>query len=75
MVKGFVKNVSPRGFCFVKITDNESVYYGEDIFLHSSRFINLDFNNLKKGDMVDIGMIKSTKKGLLGDEISLIEGN
>ncbi len=73
MVRGYVKNVSPRGFCFVKITDNENVYSGEDIFSHSNQFSNLDFDKVKKGDIVDIEIINQTEKGLSGDRISIVE--
>jgi len=72
MVKGIIKRKC-NGYLFTKITDEDSVYRGEDVFCYITEFIDKDFDKLREGDFVNIERIEKEAKGLSGKKITFVE--
>lgn len=68
MLTGKIKRlVHPRGFGFIGLSD------GEDLFFHCSGLEDLDFEDLKEGDLVSFE-IKKGPKGNRAVKVQRIDG-
>lgn len=54
-MKGIIKKIDERGFCFITVEGQK------DIFAHANDFSNGDFKSMKEGDTVSFETAQSEK--------------
>lgn len=67
MQRGTIKNISDKGFGFIK-RNGES----KDLFFHSSELKNCRFNELRVGDVLEFD-VSTGEKGPFATNISVVD--
>lgn len=62
---GQIKRLMDKGFGFIAPSDGS-----KDLFFHFSQLVDVDFQNLKEGDMVTFEL-EETQKGLQAVQVTL----
>jgi len=56
MTQGKIKRLTDRGFGFIEIDGSD-----KDLFFHSSELKNVEYRDLREGDMVSFDIVDSPK--------------
>lgn len=66
MIEGTIASIMDKGFGFIEVAG-----YEKNIFFHASECAGVNFEQLRKGDLVSIREIVATPKGYSASKVSL----